>query len=150
MWALARKKRRSPLAKTRRERWAKSRGTPYLLLAFLFVPCLTAHSQKLPKKIGASAVWQMPPGFMPSSHAACDSSSSDHAECMIGQMAKAGAPLDAVSFTRALYKESQGEFGIMTGFQDEGPVAFAWITYPARQYELRSVAVERKAANYQR
>ena len=45
-------------------------------------------------------------------------------------MAKAGAPPDAVSFTRALYKESHGEFGVMTGFQDESPVAFAWITYP--------------------
>ncbi|MGA2745529.1 MAG: hypothetical protein ABSE44_12625 [Candidatus Sulfotelmatobacter sp.] len=66
-------------------------------------------------------------------HAACDrSSSSNHAECMIGQMAKAGAPADAAQFTRELYKQSRGEFGIMTGFQDEGPVAFAWITYPLR------------------
>ena len=51
---------------------------------------------------------------------------------MVGQMAKASAPPNAVSFTRELYKESHGDFGIMTGFQDEGPVAFAWITYPIR------------------
>lgn len=51
---------------------------------------------------------------------------------MISQMAKADAPSDAVSFTRELYKKSHGEFGIMTGFQDEGPVAFAWVTYPLR------------------
>jgi len=102
------------------------------LLAFvLFVACFTAHSQKHPGKIGASAVWQIPPEFMASSHAACGSLSSS-AECMLGQMAKAGAPPDAVSFTRALYKESHGEFGVMTGFQDESPVAFAWITYPPR------------------
>jgi len=124
--------RLSPLAKTRREASAKSRGTPYLLLVFSFVACLTAQSQKLPGKIGASAVWQIPQDFMVSSHAACDSSSSDYAKCMITQMAKAGAPPDAVTFTRALYKESHGEFGVMTGFQDEGPVAFAWITYPLR------------------
>ena len=37
-----------------------------------------------------------------------------------------------VDFTRDLYKQSHGEFGIMTGFHPEGPVAFAWITYPLR------------------
>ena len=51
---------------------------------------------------------------------------------MISQMVKAGAPADAVNFTRELYKQSHGEFEIMTGFQNEGPVAFAWITYPLR------------------
>jgi hypothetical protein len=51
---------------------------------------------------------------------------------MIDQMAKAGAPADAVSFTRELYKQSHGEFGVMTGFQSQPPVAFAWITYPLR------------------
>ena len=51
---------------------------------------------------------------------------------MIGQMTKAGAPADAVQFTRELYKQSHGEFGVMTGFQNEGPVAFAWVTYPLR------------------
>ena len=50
----------------------------------------------------------------------------------MAQMAKSGAPADAVQFTRELYKQSHGEFGVMTGFQDEGPVAFAWITYPLR------------------
>ena len=35
-----------------------------------------------------------------------------------------------MGFTRELYQESHGEFGVMTGFHDEGPIAFAWITYP--------------------
>jgi hypothetical protein len=84
-------------------------------------------------KIGPSAVWPMPTQFTMTAHSACDASSaSDYSECMIGQMAKAGAPTDAVQFTRELYKESHGQFGIMTGFQDEGPVAFAWVTYPLR------------------
>jgi len=48
-------------------------------------------------------------------------------------MANAGAPASAVAFTRELYSQSHGEFGIMTGFQNhEGPVAFGWITYPLR------------------
>lgn len=93
---------------------------------------LTAQSQVSPDKIGASAVWQVSPGFLSAAHAACDKSHPGDPECLIAQMKKAGAPADAVSFTRELYKQSHGEFGIMTGFQDEGPVAFAWVTYPLR------------------
>ena len=70
---------------------------------------------------------------MTTAHAACDQSSgSNFVHCMMVQMAKAGAPADAVQFARELYKQSHGEFGVMTGFQNEGPVAFAWITYPLR------------------
>jgi hypothetical protein len=105
-----------------------------MLLASLFVcVSLTAQSKVSSTKIGPSAVWQLPAQFVTSAHAACGrSSGSNYADCMIGQMAKAGAPADAVQFTRELYKQSHGEFGVMTGFQDEGPVAFAWITYPLR------------------
>lgn len=86
-----------------------------------------------PAKIKASAVWQVPSQFMTMAHAACErSTASGVGECLIGQMGKDGAPDDAVRFTRELYKESHGEFGIMTGFHEEGPVAFAWITYPSR------------------
>jgi hypothetical protein len=84
-------------------------------------------------KIGASSVWPLPAQFMTSAHAACDKSApAAFAPCVIDQMAKAGASTDAVSFTRALYKQSSGEVGIMTGFQAVGPVDFAWITYPLR------------------
>ena len=70
---------------------------------------------------------------MAGAHAACDKSApAGFAECVIDQMAKAGASADAVSFTRALYKQSGGDVGIMTGFQAVGPVDFAWITYPLR------------------
>ena len=94
---------------------------------------MMAQSKLPPANISDSSVWQLPAQFMAAAHAACDQSSSPHeAECMIGQMAKAGAPADAVKFTRELYKESHGEFGIMTGFHDEDPVALAWISYPLR------------------
>lgn len=106
----------------------------YILLASLFAcVSLTAQSKPTPKKIEASAVWQLSAQSMTMAHKACDqSSSSNYAECMFGQMGKAGAPANAVQFTRELYKQSQGEFGVMTGFQDEGTLAFAWITYPLR------------------
>jgi hypothetical protein len=104
-----------------------------LMLLFCLAVCVSAQAKQPSAKIDASAVWQLPPQFMTTAHAACDQSSPpDYSECMITQMAKAGAPDAAVSFTRELYKENHGEFGIMTGFQDEGPVAFAWITYPLR------------------
>jgi hypothetical protein len=105
-----------------------------LLLATLLAGSLMAQSQGvgLPK-ISGSAVWTVSPQFMATAHAACDKLSSPGVgECLIGQMSKAGAPPAAVDFTRELYKQNEGEFGIMTGFQAQNPVAFAWITYPLR------------------
>ena len=102
-----------------------------LLLALACLAGCAAQSQNGPAKIGSSAVWPLPPQFLATAHAACDKS-SPAAGCMIEQMAKAGAPADAVSFTRELYKQSHGDFGVMTGFQNQSPVAFAWITYPLR------------------
>jgi hypothetical protein len=92
----------------------------------VFVPA----QETTPKKIGASSVWQMPPQFLAKAKAACSGTHSS--QCIIGRMTKAGASADAVSFTRELYKQSHGEFGVMTGFQSVGPVDFAWITYPLR------------------
>jgi hypothetical protein len=104
-----------------------------LLAVMCLAGCVTAESQGGPAKIGASAVWQVSPQFLATAHAACDKSPhSGEAKCLIDQMAKAGAPADAMSFTRELYTQSHGEFGVMSGFQEEGPVAFAWITYPLR------------------
>jgi hypothetical protein len=45
-------------------------------------------------------------------------------------MAKAGAPADAVSFTRELSRQSHGDVGIMTSFNKVGPVDIAWVVYP--------------------
>lgn len=103
------------------------------MLAFVFLAaCWAAQAEQSPSNIDASAVWRMPSQFMANAHAACGRSSSVYAECMIDQMAKAGASSAAVSFTRELYRQSHGEFGIMSDFQAEGPVAFAWIVYPLR------------------
>jgi hypothetical protein len=96
-----------------------------------FLACLTTQGKQDSDHIGASAVWQIPPQFMPHAHAACDQASTVP-ECMMDQMTEAGAPAEAVTFTRELYQQSHGELGIMTGFQDEGSLAFAWITYPLR------------------
>src|ERR1700678_901401 len=102
-----------------------------LLAVACLAGCASAQSQSGPAKIGSSAVWQVSTQFLATAHAACDNSSPG-AECMIEQMAKAGAPADAVTLPRELYKQSHGDFGVMTGFQSQAPVAFAWITYPLR------------------
>jgi len=112
--------------------------THRLLIAVYCISAgLMGHAQAgAPKtaapKIGASAVWQMPPQFLATAHAACDAELSRVAECMIGQMQKAGAPALSIAFSRALFKQSRGEFGVLTGFQNESPVSFAWVTYPLR------------------
>jgi hypothetical protein len=104
-----------------------------LLVSLFACGSWTPQSRPSSTKIGNSAIWQLPAQFMTTAHAVCQQSSgSNYADCVIGQMAKAGARADAVQFTRELYKQSRGEFGVMTGFQDEGLVAFAWITYPLR------------------
>ncbi|MGA7382988.1 MAG: hypothetical protein WBX03_19200 [Terriglobales bacterium] len=109
------------------------RNARRLLAMAWLAGCAAAQSHGGPAKIGASAVWQVSPQFLAAAHAACDKSSHPgDVECLITQMAKAGAPIAAVNFTRELYKQSHGEFGIMTGFQNQNPVAFAWITYPLR------------------
>ncbi len=103
-----------------------------LTIASLAV-CAVAQSQSGPVKIGASAVWQVSPQFIATAPVACEKSSHPgDVECLIGQMVKAGAPTAAANFTRELSKQSHGEFGIMTGFQNERPVSFAWVTYPLR------------------
>lgn len=106
----------------------------YLLVTLaVLVASLFARAANPPAKIGPSAVWQISPEFMTTAHAACDqSASSDFGKCLINQMTKAGAPADSVQFTQFLYKTNHAEFGVMTGFHDAGPVAFAWITYPLR------------------
>jgi hypothetical protein len=83
--------------------------------------------------IDSSAVWPVTPSFLAALHAACDKASPPgNSKCLIEQMAKAGAPDAAVSFTRELDKQSHGQFGIMTGFQKQSPVALAWVMYPLR------------------
>ena len=86
-----------------------------------------------PGKIGASAVWQLPPDFLAKARAACDKSNpSNYAECFIGQMSKAGAPPDSVNFTRAVYQASDGQVAIMTTFDKVGLVDMARVMYPLR------------------
>ena len=82
----------------------------------------------------AAAVWHMPPTFLAAAHKACDNAPqpAGFAECFINQMSKSGASPAAVAFTKALYKQSNGDVGIMTGFQPSGPVATAFVTYPLR------------------
>ena len=86
-----------------------------------------------PGKIGASAVWQPPQDFVTKAHAACDKSNPpNYAECFIDQMPKSGAPADAVSFTRMLYRQSDGQVGIMSAFEKVSPVDVARVLYPLR------------------
>jgi hypothetical protein len=84
-------------------------------------------------KIERSAVWQPPQDFITKAHAACDKSNPpNYSECFIDQMSKSGAPADAVSFTRTLYRQSDGQVGIMVAFEKVGPVDVARVLYPLR------------------
>lgn len=81
-------------------------------------------------KYTATAVWALTQDFLKSAHAACDSAGKTE-NCFIEQMTKAGAPADAVSFTRGLYDHT-GQFGVMGAIRDYPPVALAWVVFPLR------------------
>jgi hypothetical protein len=85
-------------------------------------------------KIGASAVWQLPQDFLTKAHAVCDKSAApaSFGECFINQMSASGASADAVSFTRMLSQQSDGQVGIMTLFKGVGPIDEAQVFFPLR------------------
>jgi hypothetical protein len=108
------------------------RNALILLAAVSFASA--AFGQSTPAPITNAAAWQVPAGFLQKAHSACDKvePSSKFTECVISQMSKAGAPADAVAFTRELHKLSGGEVGIMAAFHKVGPVDVAWVQYPLR------------------
>jgi len=87
--------------------------------------------------IGPSAVWKVPGDFLNQAHTVCDKSAgpASFGGCFINQMSVAGAPADAVSFTRMLYQQNGGLVGIMTAFKKYGPVDAAQVLYPLRANE---------------
>jgi len=108
--------------------------TALLLSAFcLAQSSATSGSAPATGKIGPSAVWQPPADFVTKAHVACDAANPpNYGQCFLDQVAKSGASPDAVTFTRTLYKQSDGQVGIMIAFQKAGPVDMARVMYPLR------------------
>ena len=108
--------------------------------ALLLATSSFAQAPTVPRAAGAAgitaaSVWQMPSTFLAAAHKACDNlpQPPSYADCFVNQMSKAGASQAAVAFTRELQKQSNGDVGIMTGFDKVGPVVdVAFITYPLR------------------
>jgi hypothetical protein len=83
-------------------------------------------------KISARAVWFPSEDFLRVAQAACGKSASRNlVPCFLEQMAKSGAPPEAVKFSRLLYENSK-QFGVMYRFQSVGPVDMAQVFYPLR------------------
>lgn len=94
----------------------------------------TKTQSKEPGGITAAAIWQPPADFVTKAHAVCDKSAgpASFPVCFMNQMAPTGAPVAAVSFTRILFKQSDGQVGIMTDFKNFGVVDAAQVFYPLR------------------
>ncbi len=101
---------------------------------FVFAQAAGPAAETASAKITAAAVWQPPADFIPKAHAVCDKAAgaTSFPACFINQMSAAGAPADAVAFTRMLFKQSDGEVGIMAAFKSVGPVDVAQVFYPLR------------------
>jgi hypothetical protein len=102
---------------------------------------MSVWSQRASERIDYSAAWQISQQFLATAPAECSTSNSEKMECLAAQRTKAGASPQAVRFTWELYKQSHGDFGIMTGFQNLGVLAFAWITYPLRPNTIYGVVL---------
>ncbi len=85
-------------------------------------------------RIGASAVWPPPPDFVTRAHEICEKGAgpASFPVCFMNQMSAAGAPADAVSFTRMLFRQTEGQVGIMVAFRPYGAVDAAQVFYPLR------------------
>lgn len=95
-------------------------------------PGEAAYIASIAHEMDPSPSWRPGPDFLPNAHAACDSKHApDFSECFIDQMTNAGAPPEAVKFTRELYKHN-GQVGIVGRTKSFGPIALAWIMYPLR------------------
>lgn len=95
---------------------------------------MTASQTASTGKIGESQVWPASQDFIDKAHTVCDKAMNpaSFTECFINQMSAAGAPADAVSFTRMLYQENGGLVGMMSMFKKSGPVDAAQVFYPLR------------------
>jgi hypothetical protein len=91
------------------------------------------YEASIANEMKPSPSWKPGPDFLKNAHAACDSAQQppSFAECFIDQMSKAGAPPEAVQFTRALYQHN-GQVGIVGRTKVFGAIALAWIVYPLR------------------
>jgi hypothetical protein len=92
-----------------------------------------ARSAPSSGEFGSSAIWQPAADFLTAAYTACDKAPPPavFAECFINQMAKAGAPQEALKFTRELH-QSNGQVGILEGYREFGPIGLAWVVYPLR------------------
>jgi hypothetical protein len=108
------------------------------LFVVLMLSALSALQAQVPQggthKFGASAIWQPPQDFVTKAHAVCDKSSGpmNFSQCFIIQMVAADAPADTITFTRMLYKQMDGQVGIMAAFKNLGPVDAAQVLFPLR------------------
>ena len=80
---------------------------------------------------GPDAVWQPGMQFMKDVHAACDASTRpSFGDCFVEQMQRAGAPPQAVAFTKLIHNE-----GYLRDFRRIGKVGVAYVLYPFRANE---------------
>lgn len=85
------------------------------------------------RPIGPDSVWNPPASFSETFRAACGKlEGAKFSECFVAQMAKAGAPGDAVAFAKRV-----DGMGFARAFHDEGKVDVVWAEYPYRANENR-------------
>ena len=109
------------------------RVSPSILVcaALALAPFAAAGPPDTP--IGPEAVWNPPAGFSERFRAGCAKlEGAKFSDCFVEQMAKSGAPPQAVAFAKRV-----GGMGFARAFHDEGSVDVVWAEYPYRANENR-------------
>jgi hypothetical protein len=110
----------------------------FLLAALVARPA--AQTNTATAKITSAAIWEPGSNFLASATKACRQDLAEaRARCFIDEMAKAGAPREAIEFSRRLYAQN-GAWGVLWEFQAVGPVDMAKVHYPMRDGERQYAA----------
>jgi hypothetical protein len=105
------------------------------VLLFIAILVFTCYCEAQAKPVVPTDVWQPPQNLVATVNKVCGNPSDGrkYADCFMAQMAKAGAPIGAVGFTREFYKENHGEIAILTRVTQAGKINVGWVVYPLHQ-----------------
>lgn len=114
--------------------WAKMK----LPAAALVVLCLASYvvfleveaSEDSNEQIGASAVWEPAQSDLAQIQQICAPQAENYSHCFIEQMAKFGAPADAVAFTQGYAEQNHGVVAFLKGFRPVDVVDVGYAYFP--------------------
>jgi hypothetical protein len=106
--------------------------TTVLILSLITRTIAAPDSQEITSK----AVWQPGTQFIRTAMDQCGKQQYPKtADCFLSEMQAAGAPPEAITFTKRLQQETNGQVGFLRDFRETGNVDIAYVDYVFRANE---------------